>query len=85
MSLQRLILTFKPKEIVLHVLYSTQDGPNPGTKARRRAVTQPARTGLQDALAALDSEAGGECVGTSGFVRREDVLLAMIVASTQRD
>jgi hypothetical protein len=37
-SLQRLIITFKSKEIVLHALYKTQDGPNPGTKARLREV-----------------------------------------------
>ena len=73
MSLQRLILTFKPKEIVLHVLYSTQDGPNPGTKARQREVTDLARKGLTRALEAL--EAGTEVVGTSGYDVREDVLL----------
>jgi hypothetical protein len=72
-SLQRLI-TFKPEELVLHTLYRTQDDPNPGTKARRRHVPELVRTGLQDALKAL--EGGAECVGTSGFTTRENVLLA---------
>jgi hypothetical protein len=37
--LQRLIFTSKPEELVLHTLYKTQDGPNPGTKARCKEVT----------------------------------------------
>ncbi len=78
MSLQRLILTFKPEGVEVRVLYrrSLQAAPNPGTKARRREVTELTRTGLTQALEALDSEAGVECVGTSGFTTREDVLLA---------
>jgi len=75
-TLQRLIVTFKPEELVVHALYRTQDGPNPGTKARRREVTELARSGLTRVLEALDGEAGAECVGTSGFTTREDVLLA---------
>ncbi len=59
----------------MRVLYRSQDGPNPGTKARAREASRLARSGLQDALEALDSEAGAECVGTSGFTTREDVLL----------
>ena len=51
-----------------------QRGPNPGTKARAREVTELAKTGLMQALEAL--EGGAECVGTSGFSTREDVLLA---------
>ena len=62
------------EEIVLHAHYRSQDGPNPGTKARTREVTDLARVGLRDALEALDSEAGAECVGTSGFTTREDIL-----------
>jgi hypothetical protein len=38
MRLERLILTFKSDEIVLHALYKTHDGPNPGTSARQREV-----------------------------------------------
>ncbi len=74
MILSHLIITFKPKENFLHALYRTQDGPGPNTKAHRREVTELARTGLEQALEAL--EGGAECVGTVGFTSREDVLLA---------
>ena len=78
MTLQRLTITFKPEEIVIHTLYRTQDGRGPNTKARTREVTELARTGLKQALEVLDSDAGAECVGTSGFTTREDVLLATV-------
>ncbi len=74
MSLQRLVLDYRDSEIVVRCLYRTQDGPSPGTKARAREVSRLARSGLQDALRAL--EGGAECVGTSGFSTREDILLA---------
>jgi hypothetical protein len=74
MTLERLILSFKGGEIVFHTLYRTQDGANAGTKARRRQVAELTREGLRQALASL--EGGAECVGTSGFTTREDVLLA---------
>ena len=74
MSLQRLVLTFKPDGVEVRALYRNMNGPNPGTKARAREVQELARTGLQDALEAL--EGGAECIGTSGFTTREDVLLA---------
>ncbi len=75
MSLQRLVLDYRAGELVLRVLYrrSLQDGPNTGTKARAREVAGLARSGLEQALEAL--EGGAECVGTSGFTTREDVLL----------
>ena len=76
MSLQRLVLTFKPEGIEIRALYRSKQSPNPGTKARIREATDLARTGLQDALEALESDAGAECVGTSGFTTREDILLA---------
>jgi len=72
-TLQRLIITFKPEEIILHALYRTQDGPGPNTKARRREVIELARSGLTQALEALEGSA--QCVGTSRFTQREDVLL----------
>jgi hypothetical protein len=76
-KLQRLVLDYRSGELVMRVLYrSSLDGPNTGTKARRREVTELAREGLRQALLSLDSEAGAECVGTSGFTTREDVLLA---------
>ena len=71
----RIVLDFRTAELVARVLYrSSLDGPNPGTKARTREVSELARSGLRDALEAL--EGGAECVGTSGFTNREDVLLA---------
>jgi len=73
MTLQRLVLEFRDGELIARVLYrSGLDGPNPSTKARAREVSALARTGLQDALEAL--EGGAECVGTSGFTTREDLL-----------
>jgi hypothetical protein len=74
MTLQRLILTFKPEEIEIRTLYRrrNQDGPGPNSKARRREVEELSREGLRQALASL--EGGAECVGTSGFTTREDLL-----------
>jgi hypothetical protein len=72
MTLQRLIVTFKPEELIVHALYRSDGRSNPGTKARAREVTELAREGLRNALAAL---AGGtEVVGTSGYTVREDIL-----------
>jgi hypothetical protein len=73
MILQRLVLDFRRGEPVVRCLYRSEDGPNPGTKARAREVTDLVRTGLEQALRNL--EGGAECVGTSGFTTREDVLL----------
>ena len=74
MTLQRLVLTFKPEGIEIRTLYRDKNGPNPGTKARAREVQELTHNGLREALEAL--EGGAECVGTSGFTTREDVLLA---------
>ncbi len=76
MTLQRLVLTFKPDGLEVRALYRrrSQDGPNPGTKARQREVSELVRDGLHDALEALAGDV--EVVGTSGFTTREDVLLA---------
>jgi hypothetical protein len=75
-SLQRIVIDLRAEEMVLRVLYRSDGISNPGTVRRRREVTGLAKSGLRDALEALDSEAGAECVGTSGFTTREDVLLA---------
>jgi hypothetical protein len=72
MTLQRLVLDFRTGELVVRCLYRRTDGPNPGTKSRAREVTQLTRTGLHDALEAL--EGGAECVGTSSYVVREDTI-----------
>ncbi len=83
MTLQRLVLDYRTGELVMRVLYRSQDGPNPGTKARRREVAELAKTGLHDALEALET-GGVECVGTSGFTTREDVLLATTSPDTAK-
>jgi hypothetical protein len=73
MPLQRLVLDFRSGELVARVLYrSSLDGPNSGTKARAREVTELARSGLSDALEALEGRV--DVVGTSGYTTREDVL-----------
>ena len=77
MTLQRLVLTFSPEVVEVRALYRSKNGPNPGTKTRTREVLGLTRTGLQDALEAL--EAGAECVGTSGFTVREDTISADVV------
>jgi hypothetical protein len=41
MTLQRLVLDYRSGELVLRVLYSTQDGPDPNTKARARHAPPP--------------------------------------------
>jgi hypothetical protein len=73
-ELKRLVLDFRTGELVVRCLfYRGRGDSNPGTKARRREVTQLTREDLSTALEAL--EGGTECVGTSGFTTREDVLL----------
>ncbi len=74
MHLQRLVLTFKPEGLEVRALYRTKAGPNPGTAARRREVTELTRTGLERALEALDGSARVDVIGTSGFETREDTL-----------
>ncbi len=72
MSLQRLVISFERDAVTVRALYRQKDGPNPGTKARRREVTTLVRTGLEQALDALEGPV--ESIGTSGFTTREDVL-----------
>jgi hypothetical protein len=72
-GLQRLVLDYRTGELVVRCLYRTEDGPNPATKARTRAVAELARSGLEQALAALEGRV--DVVGTSGFTTREDVVL----------
>ncbi len=77
-QLQRLVLEFKPEELVVRALYrrSPQGSANPGTVKRRREVAELVRTGLEDALAALEGDVGASLVGTSGFTQREDIMVA---------
>ncbi len=74
MTLQRLVLTFKPEGLEARVLYRTTSGAGPGTKARRLEASELARAGLTRALAALDA-GDVEDLGTSGFTTREDTIL----------
>ncbi|MDQ3637587.1 MAG: hypothetical protein M3426_06275 [Actinomycetota bacterium] len=74
MTLQRLVLTFKPEELVVHALYRTEGSAGPNTKARAREVSGLAREGLREALSALEGDVA--MVGTSGFTQREDIMLA---------
>ena len=55
MTLQRLIVTFRSGELVVHALYRCDEGggANPGTKGRTREVAELARAGLEQALEAL--------------------------------
>ncbi len=74
-QLQRLVVSFDSGGIQLRALYrSTKDGLGPGTKARRREVTELTRTGLTRALEALDA-GDVQDLGTSGFTTREDTFL----------
>jgi hypothetical protein len=57
MQLQRIVVDLRQGEIVVRVLYRSQDGPTPATKARRRAVEDLAREGLRQALASLEGGA----------------------------
>lgn len=83
-QLQRLVLDFRGEagEVVARILYKSDGRSNPGTKARRREVVELARDGLTRALEALED--GAECVGTSGFTTREDVLLATTSPVSER-
>ncbi len=76
MTLQRLVLDFRTEELVVRCLYrrSLEDAPGTNTKARAREVSDLVRTGLADALGALEGRV--DVVGTSGYTTREDVLLA---------
>ena len=73
MQLQRLVIETKPEELVIRVLYRSKGDANPGTKARTREVTALARSGLMQALEALDAGDVAVC-GTSGFTQRENLL-----------
>jgi hypothetical protein len=80
-ELRRLVIEPRAEEIVIRVLYHSTGDSNPGTKARAREVSNLIRTGLEQALEALEN---AECVGTSGFTTREDVLLATISPDTAK-
>jgi hypothetical protein len=74
MTLQRLVITFTREGVEIRSLYRTNQGPNPGTKARAKEVAELARSGLTQALEALDGRV--DVTGASGFETREDALIA---------
>jgi hypothetical protein len=67
---------FRGDELVVRCLYrrSLEGAANPGTKARAREVAELARSGLEDALEALEGDV--TVVGTSGYTTREDIMVA---------
>src|SRR5215210_2387314 len=71
-ELSRLILDYRNGEIIVRCLYRGDGRSNPGTKARQREVTALVRTGLEQALEALEGRV--DVVGVSGFTTREDIL-----------
>ncbi len=73
-QLQRLVLTFKPEGVEVRTLYRSKGASGPGTKARRREVTELTRTGLQHALEALYVAGDVEDLGASGYSVHEDVM-----------
>ncbi len=83
-GLQRLVLDYRTGELVVRALYrrSLEGAANPGTKARRREVSELVRAGLEGALAALEGDVA--VVGTSGYTTREDILLATTSPSEAR-
>jgi len=76
MTFQRLVLTFTREGIEIRTLYRTKHGHKGGTKACHWEITELTRTGLTQALDALESDTGVEVVWTRGFTTREDILLA---------
>jgi len=74
MTLQRLVLDYRSGELIVRCLYRSEDGPNPGTKARRREVQELTRGGLRAALRALEGRV--DVIGSSGFETREDTISA---------
>jgi hypothetical protein len=82
-QLQRLILTFKPEEVIMHALYRTEGEAGPNTKTRRREVTRLTREGLRQALASLEGRV--DLVGISGYEVREDIVLCTAKGVAQLD
>jgi hypothetical protein len=78
MTLQRIVVDLRQGEMVLRVLYRSKGDSNPGTVRRRREVVDLVRTGLEQALEALEGDV--EMVGASGFTTREDTVLCTTAA-----
>jgi len=76
-TLQRLVLNFTREGLEIRTLYRTKQGPNPGTKARSREVTELTRASLTQALEALEGRV--DVIGTSGYEVREDTISASVL------
>jgi hypothetical protein len=74
LTLQRLVLTLTREGIEIRALYRSKGDSSPGTKARKKGDTNLTRTGLEQALEALEGRL--DVVGESGFITREDSLSA---------
>ena len=74
MKLTALKLDYKDSgEIICRAVYETSENtPNPGTKARKRQVAQLVAEGLERASRGLSGDV--EVVGEAGFLNRMDVL-----------
>ena len=72
-ELKRLVLTFKPGELIVHTRYRSKGETNPGTVRRRREVEDLVRGGHGAALEALEGRV--DVVGTSGYTPREYTIL----------
>jgi len=79
-SLQRIVIDLRGQEMILRVLYRSDGSSNPGTVRRRREVEDLARSGLRDALEALEGRV--DVVGVSGYTVREDILSLSFLPAT---
>ncbi len=68
------MVSFDRDTLTARVLYRRKGGPDSGTNARGREVTEITRTGLQRVLAAV--EGCVDVVGTTGYEVREDTICA---------
>jgi hypothetical protein len=71
-ELKRLVVDYRDSELVIRCLYRTEVSAGPNTKGRLREVSGLVRSGLRDALEALEGDV--EMVGVSGYQVREDIL-----------
>jgi hypothetical protein len=82
-QLKRLVLDYRSGELVVRCLYRSKGDSNPGTKGRTKEVASLAKSGLEQALEALEGRV--HVVGTSGFTTREDVVLCTARDGTAPD
>ena len=83
MTLKRLVLDYRSGELVVRVLYRSKGDSNPGTKGRKKEIMNLTRTGLEQALEALERRV--DVVGTSGFTTREEIFLCTAKSGIRPD